>query len=105
WLHAHCEMSSSSIAADPSPPQISTLRDQPGHTAVLASIEPIAPFGKRSTAQQVSSDSMLVCTTRVVQANTSDGSPANHCNRSTAWMAWLISAPPPSSASLPFHPV
>ena len=96
---------SSSSATEPDSPQISMRRSQPGQAAVVASIEPIAPSGKRSVAQAVSSASMPRCTRRVFQAKISDGMPTSHCKRSMAWIDWLITAPPPSTASVPFQPL
>jgi len=40
-------------------------------------------------------------TRRVFHEKTSEGRPANHWRRSTAWIAWLIRAPPPSRAKVP----
>jgi hypothetical protein len=97
-------MSSSSMTTEPCSPQISMRRDQPGQVAVVPSMVPKAPLANRSAATQVSSDSIW-CTRCVAQAKTSTGMPANHCSRSTPWMAWLMITPPPSSASLPFQPV
>jgi hypothetical protein len=97
-------MSSSSITAEPFSPQISMRRANPATSAVLASMVPNAPLPNFSAATAVSSDSIL-CTRCVVHANTSTGMPANHCSRSTPWIAWLMTAPPPSSESLPFQPV
>jgi hypothetical protein len=92
------------MTTDPCSPQISMRRENPGQSAVLASRVPNAPLPNFSAATDVSSDSIL-WTRCVVHANTSTGIPANHCSRSTPWMAWLMTAPPPSSEMRPFQPV
>ena len=51
-------MSSSSMTAEPFSPQISMRRENPGHSAVLASMVPNAPLANLSAATEVSSDSM-----------------------------------------------
>ncbi len=53
-------MSSSSMTAEPCSPQISMRRENPGHSAVLASMVPKAPLTNFSAATAVSSDSIAV---------------------------------------------
>ncbi len=100
-------------SALPSRPAICMRRREPGNIAVEARIWPRPPPARRRLTTAVSSTSMVARAWPLVavQAETSTtawSAPlpawASHCTRSTPWMAWFISAPPPSSALVPCQP-
>ena len=72
-------------------------------TFALAWMIPNAPLANRSVAMAMSSTSMFSWAKSPVWARISATGPINQVNRSTLWMAWFISAPPPSSCQVPRH--
>jgi hypothetical protein len=73
----------------------------PGQKAVDAWITPVAPLAYRTTAFTTSSDSILCSAPNCQYPNNSLKGPASQRRTSSWWMAWLISAPPPSVSQLP----
>ncbi len=70
---------------------------------MLASITPSAPLANRSVATATSSTAIRSWASVAVWARTSTTGPISQVSRSTLWMAWFISAPPPSSSQVPRH--
>ena len=73
---------------------------RPGKLAVVAYTPPSAPPSKRSAAETVSSAS-IGCASVAAKAFTSVTGGMSAVSQSTMWIAWFMSAPPPSMSRVP----